>query len=148
MAVEQKPLGADPNVKPGEPLGKPNPQGNNPKYSDTAEAVVPPGLESKDRGPAEPAAGRDPDSLMRAAKHQAAAADDLVSEEDAAANIERARKAREVISRRNLATSPGEVEKYDAELKSLGFDLPHPVPPAAQRVDEPVGRRSPGRSKA
>ena len=145
--MADNPLGANPNLKPGKPLGKPNPQETDPKFQNTSDAVVPPGLESQERtDPVAPAAGRDPDSVMRAAKHQAASADDLVSEEDAVASIERARKAREVISRRNLARTPEEVDKCDAELKGLGFDLPHPVPPAAQRTGEtgPLGRREPG----
>lgn len=133
-----------PDVKDG-----PAPQSTNPDAQNTAKGVTPGPLKSDNQDHVVPtAAGRDPDSLIRAAKHQAAAADDLVSEKDAEANIERARKARQIISRRNLANDPAEVEKYDAELKGLGFDLPLSVPPAAQRDAAPVGRRAPGSNKA
>lgn len=135
-----------PDVKDG-----PAPQATNPDAQNTSKGVTPGPLKSDPNQVSEVrnAAGQDPDSLIRAAKHQAAAADDLVSEEDAVASIERAREARELISRRNLATSPAEVEKIDGELKGLGFDLPLSVPPAAQRRDAgPVGRRSPSTSKA
>lgn len=115
-----------------------------PSAPKTADAPAP---DKASAAPLYPAAGVDPDAVIRAAKHSLAAADPTLDDK-AEKDIERAQKARELISRRNSATDPAEVDKLDGELKGLGFDLGLTVPPQAQRGAGPVGRREPGNSKA
>lgn len=92
-----------------------------------------------------PGHGVDPDSVIRAAKHQLAAAD-TTGDDKARADIEKASKARALVAERNDA-KPDRVKAIDGELKALGFELPLPTPTSAQRA-EPVGRRTPGTDKA
>ena len=81
-----------------------NPQDTNPDTRNTTAAVTPEPLKSPigSEAPLAPAAGLDPDSVIRAAKHTLAAAGDDGNDK-AEADIERARKAREGVSRRNAA---------------------------------------------
>jgi hypothetical protein len=90
-----------------------------------------------------PAAGIDPDSVQATAKHQLAAADPR-HDDRAREDLDRAGAARALVAERNNA-SPERVAAIDKELAGLGFDLPLPVPAAAQRGDAvPVGRSAPG----
>ena len=83
-----------------------------------------------------PAAGADPDSVARMAKHQLATTDPS-GDEHAREQLDKAAKARSLVAERNGA-APERVAAIDAELAALGFEGPLPTT-AAQR-GEPTGR--------
>lgn len=145
--MAEQPLGADPNVKPGKPLGKPAPQGNDPKYSGTAEAVVPPGLESKESEPvANP--GPDHEAVLRAAKHAGASGAFGWKEEELEETGQKVAQARALVAERNRSTDGSRVKAIDAELEKLGFAAPVATTEAQRRGLEPLDRHAPGASKA
>lgn len=135
--------------KPGESLGKPAPQGDDPKVSHTAEGVIPPGLESKEGDPIGPPPGDDHDSVLRAAKHAGAAGHALLGVDDVEEIGNKVAKARRLVAKRNLSNDAGEVKKIDAEIEALGFTSPYATTEAQRSTDAaPAGRRAPGNTTA
>lgn len=145
--MAEQPLGADPNVKPGKPLGKPAPQQTNPDAQNTAEAVVPPGLESKESEPV-PNPGPDHEAVLRAAKHAGASGAFGWKEEELEETGQKVATARRLVAKRNRSTDPGEVKAIDAELEGLGFAAPVATTEYQREANAPVGRRAPGSDKA
>ena len=151
MAVDKPGVGPDPTSKPaGQPLGKPAPQQTNPDAQNTAEAVVPPGLDAHS-GEEVPNPGPDHEAVLRAAKHASAAGagDYFGVGEDKLEEIgQDVAKARRLVAKRNRSTDPGEVKSIDAELEGLGFASPVATTEYQREVNAPVGRRAPGSDKA
>lgn len=131
--------------KPGESLGKPAPQGDNPDNQHTAKGVVPPGLESVEPAPI-PAPAVDHEAVLRSAKH-AGAAGALGKDDDELEEIgQRVAEARALIEQRNRATDGNRVKEIDAKLESLGFTAPVATTEAQRRGLEPFGRQAPSKT--
>lgn len=123
---------------------KPASQGDNPADRNDAQGVTPVGL-GVNEVYAPGAAGVDPDSVARSAKHALAAPDPSVNEH-ADRQLEDAAKARRLVAERNRSADPARVEAIDGELRVLGFtgDL---ATTEVQRGNEgPAGRRAPDKS--
>lgn len=136
MAVPDK---NEPTQSAGGPARKPAAQGDNPNDRHDSPGVTPAALEPTDHE-VPPVPGTDPDSVLRAAKHQLAATD-TSGDEHAERQVERSAKARKLVAERNSA-GPDRVKAIDAELKGLGFEAPLSTT-ESQRGGGPAGRRSP-----
>jgi hypothetical protein len=126
------------------PLGGPNPQGNDPKFANTAEGVTPYTQNAEEI--VTPWPGPDHEAVLRAAK-VAGTAGALGKEDDELEEIgQKVAEARALVDQRNRTTDGNRVKEIDNRLNELGFANPVATTEAQRRGLEPLGRREPGAS--
>jgi hypothetical protein len=126
------------------PLGGPNPQGNDPKFANTAEGVTPYTQNAEEI--VTPWPGPDHEAVLRAAK-VAGAQGALGKHEDDLEDVgQKVAEARALVDQRNRTTDGNRVKEIDNRLNELGFANPVATTEAQRRGLEPLGRREPGAS--
>lgn len=124
------------------PLGGPNPQGNDPKFANTAEGVTPYTQNAEEI--VTPWPGPDHEAVLRAAKF-AGSMGALGKGDDELENIgQKVAEARALVDQRNRTTDGSKVKEIDARLNELGFANPVATTEAQRRGLEPLGRQEPG----
>jgi hypothetical protein len=128
------------------PLGGPNPQGNDPKFANTAEGVTPYTQNAEEITPPWP--GPDHEAVLRAAKWSGAQGALGKPQEELEEVGQKVAEARALVAQRNVTTDGSRVKEIDDRLNDLGFANPVATTEAQRRGLEPLGRQEPGSTKA